>query len=223
VLFNYPKQAAFGKVLPKNKIYEKGSPSTSVKDLFVRQVDQIVWQYKLASETINLPATASVPEIQIFTITLKDNTLKHDVLRCIDQAVMYPIIFELRYDTQCKVVAAHKRPNESDCGKWVVSNYFETKWLPQNTARSSLPVVLDLATLYESLLSVLLPHPALPGERTQERVERMELIRIKNNEIDKCKIRLKTEKQFNLKVEINAELRTLKQELETLIRPKADS
>ena len=50
VLFDYPKKAAFGRVLPKNKIYEHGSPSAAVKQLFVRQVEQIVWQYKLAPE-----------------------------------------------------------------------------------------------------------------------------------------------------------------------------
>ena len=46
--------AAFGRILPKNKIYEHAHPSTALKELFVRQVDQIVWKYKLAHETINL-------------------------------------------------------------------------------------------------------------------------------------------------------------------------
>ena len=52
---NYPKQAAFGRTLPKNKIYEHSGANTRLKDLFVEQVEQIVWQYKLAPETINLP------------------------------------------------------------------------------------------------------------------------------------------------------------------------
>ena len=55
-LFSYPPQAAFGRTLPKNKLYEKAGANTRLKDLFVAQVDQIVWQYKLAPETINLPA-----------------------------------------------------------------------------------------------------------------------------------------------------------------------
>jgi hypothetical protein len=41
---NYPKQAAFGRVLPKNKIYEHSSANTRLKDLFVEQVEQIIWQ-----------------------------------------------------------------------------------------------------------------------------------------------------------------------------------
>ena len=53
---SYPKQAAFGRNLPKYKIYEHSGANTRLKDLFVEQVEQIVWQYKLAPETINLPA-----------------------------------------------------------------------------------------------------------------------------------------------------------------------
>jgi len=63
VLFDYPKSAAFGRVLPKAKIYEHASPSTAVKNLFVRQVEQIVWQFKLAPETVNLKPSRAVPEI----------------------------------------------------------------------------------------------------------------------------------------------------------------
>ena len=55
-LFAYPKQAEFGRVLPKNKIYEHSGANTRLKDLFVEQVEQIVWRYKLAPETINLAA-----------------------------------------------------------------------------------------------------------------------------------------------------------------------
>jgi hypothetical protein len=58
--------------------------------LFVEQVEQIVWQYKLAPETINLPAKPGVPELQIFSIQLKTPELNLDVLRCIDGAVQFP-------------------------------------------------------------------------------------------------------------------------------------
>ena len=58
--FDYPKAAAFGRVVPKNRIYEHAGASTALRDLFVTQVDQIVWKYKLAPETINLAATKAV-------------------------------------------------------------------------------------------------------------------------------------------------------------------
>ena len=224
VLFDYPKNAAFGRVLPKNKIYEHGSVSSAVRQLFVRQVEQIVWQHKLAPETVNLKASKAVPEIQIFSLTLKGDELKPEVLRCIDLAIPFPIIFELRFDGKVKPVAAFKRPNEADAGKWVVSEYFDGAWVDEETTkhtkgpkRGKLPVVMDLGQLYEKLLDGLMPYPARPAEGLQARVERMELIRLKQRELERCEVRLRKEKQFNRKVEINAELRDLKQELERLI------
>jgi hypothetical protein len=216
-LFSFPQAAKFDRKLPKKKIYEHAKPSASIKQLFVQQVDQIVWQYKLAPKTINIPHTKSVPEIQIFRIDLKDGGVKHDVLRCIDRAISFPIVYETTYDGRIKVVAAYKRPSESDGAKWVVSNYFESPWLPDDTTRKQLPVVYSLGKMYEYLISSLMPYPARPGEGLQAMVERMEKIRIQLKEIEKCEQRLRKEKQFNRKVEINAELRGLKQDLEKLI------
>ena len=217
MLFDYPKSAAFGRILPKNKIYEHVHPSTALKELFVRQVDQIVWKYKLAPETINLQQTPSVPEIEIFTTTLKHGELKHDVLRCIDQAIPFPLLFELLYGDKCRVIAAYKRPSEADAAKWVVSDYFESAWLPIETPRTPLPVVLDLDALSEHLLSPLMPYPARQGERLQQRVERLSMIRFKQREVEQCEARLRKEKQFNRKVEINAELRELKRVLQCVL------
>ena len=216
-LFAYPDAAKFGRVLPKSKIYEHGSPSAAVRQLFVRQVEQIVWQHKLAPETVNLKASKAVPEIQIFSLTLKGDELKPEVLRCIDLAIPFPIIFELRFDGRVKPVAAFKRPSEAEASKWVISEYFDGDWTASDTPRNPLPMVFDLEALYGHLLMPLMPYPARPGEDLQTRVERMERIRLKQRELERCEARLRKEKQFNRKVAINAELRDLKQELEGLI------
>jgi hypothetical protein len=217
-LFEYPRNAAFGRVLPKSKIYEHAHPTTATKELFVRQVEQIAWQYKLAPETINIKGTPSVPEIQVFSVALKDGELKPEVLRCIDQAIPFPILFELRFDGKVKPIAAFKRPSEADSAKWVISEYFDADWVPADSSRKPLPMVFDLEALYGHLLTPQMPFPARPGESLQSRVERMELIRLKQRELERCEARLRKEKQFNHKVAINAELRDLKQELEGLVQ-----
>ena len=215
-LYEYPAKSTFGRILPKNKIYEHAKPTAAVKELFIRQVDQIVWQYKLAPETINLPSTNSVPEIQIFHVTLKNGELKEDVLHCIDKAIPFPLIFELRSDNRCKMIASYKRPNEADSSKWVVSEYFSTGWMPESTARSALPGALDLSALYESLLSPLMPYPAIGRETLQAQTARIEKICVKERELEQAKTRLKNEQQFNRKVEINAEIRNISRKIESL-------
>jgi len=212
----YPKQADYGRILPKNKIYEHSGANTRLKGLFVEQVEQIVWQYKLAPETINLPARPGVPELQIFSIQLKTSELNLDVLRCIDGAVQFPIIFELSFDGLTKVIAAYKRPNESDASRWVLSDYFTTAWLPSDCERAAMPLALELGGLYEQALHRLIPTAPRLQESLADLVARAELVAAKQREVEKVAIRLAKEKQFNRKVEINAHLRQLKNELEEL-------
>lgn len=221
-LFAYPKQAEFGRVLPKNKIYEHSGANTRLKDLFVEQVDQIVWRYKLAPETINLAAKPSVPEIQIFAIQLKTPELHHDVLRCIDGAVQFPIIFELTQgqgaEARTQVVAAYKRPSEAELASWFCSEYFESGWMSTTAERTPLPLALDLGGLYEKLLHELVPTAARTQETLRDLVVRAEQVIAKKRDIAKAEARLARERQFNRKVEINATLRKIKAELEELSR-----
>ncbi|MGZ8159983.1 MAG: DUF4391 domain-containing protein [Methylobacter sp.] len=217
-LFAYPKQAQFGRVLPKSKLYEHASPSPALKALFVEQVEQIVWQYKLAPETINLPAKPAVPEIQIFDITLKTPELDHDVLRCIDKAIPYPIIFQLYHDKRIQPIATYKRPNEADSSKWVIDGYFAGEWQSLDTSRQPLPVALDMQGLYEQLLRKLLFLPPRDQETLKHQLERLNQWHSKQNEYQKLQARLNKEKQFNRKIEINTQLRQLKTELEQLLR-----
>ena len=221
-LFAYPKQAEFGRVLPKNKIYEHSGANARLKDLFVEQVEQIVWRFKLPPETINLAAKRGVPEIQVFAIQLKTGELHRDVLRCIDGAVQFPIIFELTQgqgaEARILVVAAYKRPSEADSANWVCSDYFESGWMPASAERVPLPLALDLGGLYEQLLHRLVPIAPRTQEPLRDLIARTEAVMTKAKEVEKAEARLAKEKQFNRKVEINATLRQLKTELEQLGR-----
>lgn len=213
---SYPAKAAFGRPLPKNKIYEHSKANTRLKDLFVKEVEQIVWQYKLAPETINLPARPGVPEIQVFSLALRTPELNRDVLRAIDGAVQFPIVFELGFEGHMQVVACYKRPSEADASRWVLSSYFATDWMPAAATRTAMPLALDMAHLYAALLQRLLPMSARPQEALSDWIARVELAASKRREVEKTQARLAKEKQFNRKVEINALLRQLKNELQGL-------
>jgi hypothetical protein len=213
-LYEYPSQAYYGRPVAKSKIYEHAKPGSSIKKLLTDQVVQIVWEYKLAPETINIPQTKLINEIQIFKVALKNGELNNAVLRAIDSAVHSQLIYELTFEDKIKCIACCKLP---DNNKMMLSNYFETDWLPISSKRVSLPVVLNLHALYEKLISPLLPIPALHGETLVQRVERIALIQEKEKEILKCEHNLRKVKQFNRKVEMNGELRRLKQELEQLV------
>tara|TARA_B100000929_G_C15504305_1_gene418373 strand:+ start:206 stop:1000 length:795 start_codon:yes stop_codon:yes gene_type:complete len=251
-LFAWPKQAAFGRVVPKRKIYEHATASAALKERFAQQVEQINWAYKLAPETVNLPATPAVAEIQVFRLSLKGASLDHEVLKAIDRAIPFPLIFELVQGGRVKLVAAYKRPaqnpgNTADMSHWVLSSYFETDWQLESSPCPALPVALDMAGLYEQLLSLLVQGrvasatedlrtqpsqirdgaavgyavgiPATQPERLtlEQRIELAEAIATQQKQVERIKARLGREKQFNKRVAINAELRYAEQKLKIII------
>ena len=66
------------------------------------------------------------------------------------------------------------------------------------------------------MLHRLIPAPTRPQESLIDLVARVELVAAKQREVEKAASKLAKEKQFNRKVEINAELRKLKKDLEEL-------
>ena len=215
-LYNFPEAAAFGRMIPKSRIYQHATASSKVKNLFVQQVERITWAYKLSPATINLPASDSVQEIQVFTIILRTGELSQDVLHTIDKAIPSPILFELKYGGKTRYAASYKRPSEADRSKWVISSYFQSGWMKDNGPASELPVVLSMGALYQSLLASMSPLPFRKGEKLDSLVSRVDLLRIKEREADKLESRMNKEKQFNRRVELNRSLNILKKEISKL-------
>ena len=203
-------------------------------------MDQIVWSHKLAPETVNLGATKQVAEIQVFRITARTATLDAQVLRAIDRAIPFPLIFELVQGGRVKLAAAYKRPSQVDSAHWVVSDYFEGEWMGEDSLRTPLPVALNMGALYEQLFSPLVEEQtvrliftagsesaearhklltaAAPREfpSLEERIAQAEAIKAQAREVERIKRRLAREKQFNKRVAINAKLRAAKHEFDQL-------
>ncbi|MEI6892896.1 MAG: DUF4391 domain-containing protein [Pontiella sp.] len=215
--FIFPPSSLFNKVLPKNLIYKEARPTKKVKDLFVLQVKEIVWKYKLSPDTTNLPKKGGYTEIQVFEIQLKTDELAPVVLATIDKAIPYPIIFRLCRDGQIKVASAYKRPAADGTKKWVVDGLFQTEWTKAGTEGTPLPIALNMKTLYEQMMLPILGKEPRNGEQLPDMVQRLDLARKKERELQLLESRLRKEKQFNRKVEINAKIRTLSAELSRLI------
>lgn len=216
--FAFPVSTAFGKVLPKSKIYEYANPSAKVKELFVKQVEQIIWQHKLAPETLNITASDQVPEIQVFRLILKTPEISDDVLSCIDKAIPFPVLFEICFEKRFQVIAAYKRPNATDNSKWLMSRYFASNWQPADQQRLSLPVVLDMAALYKRLLGVLVNLPQRANESTDDWITRTEQLTKLNRDISRLQSKLNNEKQFNRKVALHTELKQLQTQQTLLLQ-----
>lgn len=140
VLYAFPPQSVFNKAVPKSKIYSHGASNKRIKELFVKQVEKIVWTHKLSANTVNLPASKDVQEIQVLEIVLKTGELSDQVLKAIDKSIPSPILFLITHAGKCRYCAAYKRMNEADNRKWVLSDYYSTDWFSEEEEKALFPL-----------------------------------------------------------------------------------
>jgi hypothetical protein len=217
-MFDYPTATLVNRPIPKSKILEKGRVSARLKDLLTRQVQQIRWHAKLSPETVHLPATDHVPEIQIFQLDLKGTEIHPDLLQLLDKTIPQPILLEIiTPDQQVAYSAAYKRPSEADAGQWVVGARFTSDFAPvAEQSHQPLPVALDLGRLYTALLEPLLPLEARQGETLANLIERCSHHNALQKRVAQLTSKVRREKQFNRRVGYNQELNLAKEELNSL-------
>lgn len=177
MLYRYPPTAKVDKVIAKNKFYQQGHTSRHTERLFIEQVESIRWAYKLSPHTINLADSDTVKEIQIVSIVSRVEKLDTQILQFIDKLIPSPIVFEIVFNNKIKTTATYKRQNQSDNQKVVLAKYYTTDW--QDPAqREDLPIVSDMADLYEHFIERLI---ASTHKTIENKI-------IKNNAINKTSL-----------------------------------
>jgi hypothetical protein len=134
-MFQFPSSAKFNRVLNKERFYAGARNNRKLKSLFTDQVTRIRWAYKLSPQTINIPATAEVPEIEVIQIEASGSELDPAVLLAIDRAIPNPTIHEIHFAGRVQQTAAYKRASEADVKAWVISHYVSSSWQAADASR----------------------------------------------------------------------------------------
>ncbi|KQD35239.1 hypothetical protein APD11_15030 [Acinetobacter baumannii] len=217
-LYKFPPQAKVDRLIPKNKFYEQGKANTKLEQLFVDQVENIRWAYKLSSSTIHLQDQEDLKEIQIFRVKSRVEDLDVSILSFIDKLILTPIIFEVVYQDKVKVVASYKRLNQADKSKAVIGQYYASEWLEDHN-RAELPLYLKLADLYEHFIEQLLPISQVDrvlvkdNQTIQEKLHLAEQLESLEKQIAQLKSKMKRDQQFNRKVLLNQKIIDLEKKL----------
>jgi len=238
--WRFPETAKFGRVIPKEKLYQQAGVNPPLKQLFTDQVSQIKWAYKLAENTINLAKTEQVDEIEVIQIKLKTGELDQQVLAAIDRAIPHPTLFVLHREkqdgTEIAYIAAHKQKVATKIKeKWQQSQYLQSEWLKSKDLENNpLPTATHLQGLYEQLLNAFIPAETLntvsdiagdyvidtvqttKAKTIDEKLADLAEIEALNKKIQQVKTKRDKEKQFNRRRELNDKFKALKQRVAKL-------
>lgn len=215
ILYEWPAAARFGARIAKERFYERTASTAGLREKFVTEVNRISWAFKLAAETINLPGSSEVPEIEVIQLDTKANDISAQVLASIDKAIPNPVIFEIHRDDAhggaVRMTAAHKpagspapRPNA----------YFSTGWMRRGAPRTALPTAITMTALYSALIGPLTPLEPRPGESPAVVGERLDAVRRLEREISALERKLRSEPQLNRKVELRHQMKIKQAELD---------
>ena len=222
-MINLPSSTFVAKVVPKEKFYSKCAVNTATKNLFVKYVEQIVWQNKLTAQTMAAEKGLLVNEIDVFEVKMKSFDCPRKLFEFIDQNLHHHNVFVLTYDDKAKLFVNFKEKEKDE----TFLEAFETPWKPVDEPIFNLSGS-NMDEIYESIVRSAAPDYviansrslSLPkGEMTQSKTSLKDYI-IQSNQnvkikaqIEKLEKKLATEKQFNRQMEIRAEIKKLEKEL----------
>ena len=217
-MLGLPKSTEFNKRIPKQKFYENLSVTPALKRVFIDQIKVIYWRNKVAATTMNLAAGDTVTEVEVFEVKLATPQLDISVLRQIDKEIPYHIVFLLEYDGKYQAWTAYKEAAASGNNAFKVGTYYHTDWLLE----SELPLKVDglsIDKVYENFVRQI-AGDALQGESAEslkEFVERDARRQELQKQITALQAKVRKEKQLNKQVQLNADLKRMRKELEELL------
>lgn len=198
-MFDLPRKCYVNKFLPKKIFYEKVGMSSSIKDDFINLIEKITWLYKLSSDTIGISKTENVEEIEIFELELKEKKVPLGVIKTIAKGIPYKILFILKYkDDVCYCIK--------------VDSIYNTEW---NQKLEFYFNGLNLEIIYEKIVKCIIDE--VETNKSFDEIIDKENRKIElEKKINSLKNKVKSEKQFNRKVELNEELNQMLFELEEM-------
>ena len=216
-MLGLPKSTEFNKRIPKQKFYEHLSVTLAIKAAFAEQIKIIYWRNKLAASTLNIAAGESVTEIEVFEVRLNDPQLDEAVLKQIDKEIPYHILFILTCDDKAQAWIGYKEAAASGSNAFKVGRYYHTDWMPEDELHLSIDG-LNMDAVYESLVRQIAVEKLQTdsGESLKESVERDEKKKQLEKQIAALENKMRREKQLNRQMEMNAELKVLRKELNAI-------
>lgn len=217
-MLGLPKTTEFNKRIPKQKFYDNINVSPTLKRVFVNQVKIIYWKNKIATTTTNLAAGKYVTELEVFEIKLNSPLQDDSLLRQIDKSIPYHILFLLEYQDKYQVWIGYKEATQSGANAFKVNNYFHTDWLKEDELSLKLDG-LNLDAAYENYVYQIAGDnlQSNNNQSLQDTIEVEEKRKTIQRQIDILVSKIRKEKQLNIQIRLNAELKKLRKELEELL------
>lgn len=219
-----PDATIFGRPIPKEKLFTNLGMDKAMRARYTSRITSIVWQHKLASETLHIAKGVTIPEIQVFEVRIRDvKDFDYRILEFIDQKMPQYMLFVLTCKGWTQVIMNYKEKSPQSLQEFKVITSFKTKWMEEGIDYKLDILALDMDALYASIIQQLsegeVQAAQFRGNLSQAVDVALEL-RSLEKQIERLEKKMQRETQLNRKLEYRRQLLPMKDRMTNLVQEK---
>lgn len=165
----------------------------------------------LSPDRTNMESSDNVKEIYVFDIELNSNKVPEKFIEALNKSINFQTLLTLRYNDKVKYIIAVKIIDDE---KIKILKTFESDW--QEETLDDMPSSVKLENIYKQMIAKLTLYPFKTSEDFIQYVDRMSAIKKQKSEIERQLKIMNAEKQPNIKMKLNDEIKQMKKELQQL-------
>lgn len=174
-------------------------------------VTRVTLSNVLSPDRTNMESSDNVKEIYVFDIELNSNKVPEKFIEALNKSINFQTLLTLRYNDKVKYIIAVKIIDDE---KIKILKIFESDW--QEEQLDDMPSSVKLENIYKQMIAKLTLYPFKTSEDFKQYVERMSAIKKQKSEIERQLKIMNAEKQPNIKMKLNDEIKQMKKELQQL-------
>lgn len=199
-MYGLPQRTEINKPLHKTKVFEKFDLTASQRDSFDADVSRMVITHVIAESTIpTIKAGKEISDFYVIEVLLKRREYAPKNIELLAKFIPRKILFVLHYEQQSQFAIYHTK---LICSEW------------QQCDTLNIPLTgLDLDAVWENIVATIGSITVQEGNTLAEQIKNDEQKTKLQKQIQLLQQKLNKEKQYNKQIEINAEIKRLKKQL----------
>lgn len=230
--FNIPQVCEVNNTIFKKLFYENGDIKAINKAIFIEVIKKITWLYSLKTENTNIQPykdeTREYVEIEFIELELNEDKNINRMAEIIMRTIPYPMVLIFRLKENLKFFVAHQRNNLNDSSKNTLEEIISTDWLGiESKLLEKLDIqtmrfnnfynlyidIVDVISIY-NVSDIITDSTLITGAEARLLFAEIQDI---EQQIETLRYKLKTEVQFNRKMELNIEIKKLEHSKNILV------
>lgn len=199
-MIELPRACVVDKFVPKKTFYEKVNIPNSIREEFTDKLSKIYWRYKISEDTINISKTEDVEEIEVFILELKEKYNCKNIIKVITKNIPYPILFYIKYENDFQYAIKYN------------DEVFFSEW---NDNISFTFSGLNIEVIYDNIVKSIVKIDNSVIDVNAE-LQKQNILQNLEKEISKLENKIRSEKQFNIRVQYNEQITEIKKKIEEL-------